>query len=126
MDALKIKRIEKSNRNMIYLYMDSDYCIAYEFSAYQLTRLFSGLKLEEKRVPEAAAIFYFVRLPVQFIVDHFSGHNVMVQDDYTRIVLDDEPRCPAWRNNFDELKIQQQKDNNKLGEAILGFFRLGE
>lgn len=124
MDALKIKRIEKSNRNMIYLYMDEDYCVAYEFSAYQLTRLFSNLELEEKRMPEAGAIFYFVKISLRLIVDHFSGYNVMVQDDYTKIVLDDEPRCPAWRNNFDELKLQQQKDNNVLGEAILGFFRL--
>jgi hypothetical protein len=126
MDALKIKKIEKSNRNMIYLYMDEDYCIAYEFSAYQLTQLISNLKLEEKRAPEAGAIFYFVSLPAKFVVDHFSGHNVMVQDDYIKIVLDDEPRCPAWRNNFDELKMQQQINNNQLGDAILGFFRLGK
>lgn len=125
MDAQRIKRIEKSNRNMIYIYMDDDYCMTYEFSAYLLTQLFDTLKLEEKRVPEAAEIFSFVRLPIQFIVDHFPGYNVMVQDDYIRIVLDD-PRCPAWRNNFEELKMQQQKDNNVLGEAILGFFRLGE
>ncbi|WP_320889086.1 hypothetical protein [Bacteroides sp.] len=127
MDAQKIKRIEKSNRKMIYLYIDEDYCMAYEFSAYLLFRLFNEkVKLEEKRMPEAMSIFYFAKLPLQFIVEQFSGPGVMVQDDYIRIVLDDEIRCPGWRNSFDELKKQQQKDNNKLGEAILGFFRLGE
>lgn len=126
MDAQIINRIEKSNRNAIYLYIDADYCMAYEFSAYLLSKLFEGLKLKETRLPKAGEMFYFVKLPIQSIVEHFSGYNVMVQDDYIRIVLDYEARCPAWRNNFDELKIQQQKDNNKLGEAILGFFRLGK
>lgn len=127
MDAQRVKRIEKSNRKMIYLYIDNDDCVAYEFSAYLLFRLFNEkVKLEEKRMPEAMSIFYLAKLPIQFIVEQFPGHNVMVQDDYIRIVLDDEIRCPAWRNSFDELKKQQQKDNNVLGEAILGFFRLGE
>ncbi len=126
MDAQRIKKIEKSNRNAIYLYINADYCTAYEFSAYLLSKLLEGLKLDEMRVPTVGAIFYFVKLPIENIVKHFSGYNVTVQDEYIRIVLNDEVRCPGWRNCFDELKIQQQKDNNKLGEAILGFFRLGK
>lgn len=128
MDAQRINRIEKSNRNMIYLYIDveNETCVAYEFSAFLLTRVFNTLKLEEEKIPVVGAIFFKTKLPLKSITDHFKGNNITVGDEYIRIVLDDEPRCPAWRNIFDELKIQQQKDNNVLGEAILGFFRLGE
>lgn len=50
MDLQKILEKESKNSHNIYMYVDmeNDRCIAYEFSAYLLTRLFKALKLAEE------------------------------------------------------------------------------
>lgn len=127
MDLERMIEKENTNRNRIFLYMaDDGFCLTYEFSAYLLTRLFDTLKLEEEKFPQAGAILYVARVSAGLVVEQFSGTETTVGNNYIKVILDNEPRCAQWRKEFDELKIQQQIDNNKLGEAILGFFRLSE
>lgn len=128
MDWEKMFERENKNCNRIYLYMDSerDLCNAYELSAYILTRLFDTLELDEEVKRELVTILYVVQLPPQFVMDHFSSDSITVGDKFIKVVIDDPNRCIQWKAEFSELKKQQQMDNCKLGEAILGFVRLGK
>lgn len=127
MDLHVIYKKESENNNNIYMYVEKeDICCAYGFSAYLLTRLFGALKLKEEKKSELGTIVFVTQLSIQFVVDNLSGPNTSVGDDFIRVIIDNPSRCIQWRAEFEELKIQQQKANNRLGECILDFFRLKE
>lgn len=106
MDLQKILEKESKNSHNIYMYVDmeNDRCIAYEFSAYLLTRLFKALKLAEGVIPGTGIYFYVTRLPLRFIVDHFDGHNTSIGEEYIKVVLNNKKNCSKRRTEFDRKK----------------------
>lgn len=122
---MKLKGVlqkEKKNFNKIYLYIDTEnnLCYAYEFSAYLLTRLLGSLELKERT--ESGTIVFSTQLPIQSVVNCFSGPNTSVGDDFIRIDIDEPRNCIQWKAEFNELKTNQHKSHNKLLNCILAFF----
>lgn len=96
---------ESKNYNKIYLYLNSELkqYSAYEFSAYLLVRMFHMLELKGITDEEGDRVVS-VSVPVSFVIEQFSGLNVMVSDKFVRVSIDELKLCLQWKADFNELK----------------------
>lgn len=108
MDIQQILALEKRNTHKIYLYIDleNNLFIAYDFSAYLLTKLFDTLELKilKLKVSDKEVVIYVTGIPDRLVVNTFTGHNTTIGEQYIKVVLDDITNCTRWRAEFDERK----------------------
>ncbi|WFE84399.1 hypothetical protein [Parabacteroides chongii] len=107
MDIQQILALENKNTHKIYLYIDlvNNLFIAYEFSAYLLTKLFDTLELKaQKLTTSEEEVVYTTRIPDRLAVKTFTGHNTTVSEQYIKVVLDDIIACTRWRVEFNKRK----------------------
>lgn len=103
---MEIKHIinrEENNGGCIYFYViDEDKFVAYELSAYILTHLYPSVTLEKKYVDELGACIYMAQFGADFCLEHFSGENVLVDDDCIQVSVACENRVEykEWINDF--------------------------
>ncbi|MDC1812127.1 hypothetical protein POZ03_16835 [Bacteroides uniformis] len=107
---MEIKHIlnrEKNNEGYIYFYaVDEDKFVAYELSAYILTHLYPFVTLEKKYMNEVGVEIYVAQFDADFCRKHFSGDNVLVDDDYIQVsvVQENSLRYEKWMNRFAQLR----------------------
>lgn len=108
MDIQQILTLENKNTHKIYLYIDleNDLFIAYDFSAYLLTKLFDTLELKilKLKVSDKEVAIYVTGIPDRLVVNTFTGHNTTIGEQYIKVILDDIVTCTRWRVEFNERK----------------------
>lgn len=116
---------EEKNYNKIYLYVDAEneLCHAYNFSAYQIRRLFEAQMLEMKELHQKGIVHFIVKFPLQFMSE-FDDDFVRVSDQFIEVTMDNLPRCFKWKMEFEAL-AQQRQSSIKAKKKIWGFFRFG-
>lgn len=99
---------ENKNYNKIYLYLNSELkeYVAYEFSAYLLVQMFQMLELKEA-ADEEGGVIVSVCVSLPFVIEQFSGLNVMVSDKFVRVTIDELKLCLQWKADFLELKKKE-------------------
>lgn len=107
---MEIKHIlnrEKNNKGCIYFYpIDENKLVAYELSAYILTHLYPFVALEKKYMNEVGVEIYVAQFDADFCRKHFSGNNVLVDDDYVQVSVlqENSLRNEKWIDRFVQLR----------------------